>query len=62
MIFLKDLYNTQLTFYQKDARAARNPIRVGEKAVDPKFNPVKTAALTMVANTLLNHNETFVKY
>ena len=59
---LKDLYNTQLTFYQKDARAARKTIRVGEKAVDPKFNPVKTAALTMVANTLLNHNETFVKY
>jgi hypothetical protein len=56
------LYNTQLTFYQKDARAARKTIRVGEKAVDPKFNPVKTAALTMVANTLLNHNETFVKY
>jgi hypothetical protein len=62
MAILKDLYNTQLTFYQKDAQAARKTIRVGEKAVDPKFNPVKTAALTMVANTLLNHNETFVKY
>jgi hypothetical protein len=59
---LKDLYNTQLTFYRKDVRAARKTIRVGEKAIDYKFNPVKTAALTMVANTLLNHNETFVKY
>jgi hypothetical protein len=59
---LTELYNTQLSYYRKNPRAARSTINVGEKAFDTKLNPIKTAALTMVANTLLNHNETFVKY
>lgn len=59
---LRELYDTQLKFYLQNPRAARKTIEVGEKRVDQTFNPVKTAALTMVANTLLNHNETYVKY
>ena len=59
---LKALYQTQLEFYEKTPKAALKTIQVGEKRVNAKLNPIKTAALTIVANTLLNHNETFVKY
>jgi len=62
ILVLKKLYDTQLQFYSKNPRAARKTIGVGEEKIDQTFSPVKTAALTMVANTLLNHNETFVKY
>jgi len=59
---LIDLYQTQLNYYKKTPKAAYSTIRVGEKPFNTKLNPMKTAALTIVANTLLNQNETFVKY
>lgn len=59
---LKELYQKQLNHYKKNPQAAKKTLNVGEKKVNQSLNPVKTAALTLLANTLLNHNETFVKY
>lgn len=59
---LKDLYVSQLNHYKKFPNAAMKAILVGEKPINLKFDPIKTAALTILTNTLLNHNETFVKY
>lgn len=58
---LKKLYSKQRAYYQKNPKAAYKTITVGEKPFDRKLNPIHTAALTLVANTLLNHNETYVK-
>ena len=38
-----------------------NLIPVGEKILDNSLDKTKTAALTMVTNTLLNHDETYTK-
>jgi hypothetical protein len=58
---LKELYANQWDYYKKNPSAAYKTVNVGEKPIDKKLNTIKTAALTMLANTLLNHNETYVK-
>jgi hypothetical protein len=36
-------------------------LKVGDKKFDRSLNKYKTAALTMVSNTILNHDETYLK-
>lgn len=47
--------------YQQDLEAAGKLISVGESKADPKLNPAEQAAWTMVANLLLNLDETITK-
>ena len=45
----------------KNPKEAFDLLSVGNKEVDKSLNFKKTAALTMVANTILNHDETYMK-
>lgn len=58
---LVDLYNNQYDFFRKNRDKAYQIISVGEKPRDKNIYSVKTAAMTMVANTLLNHSETYTR-
>ena len=58
---LVDLYNSQYQYYRQNRDKAYQVLSVGEKPRDINLYSVKTAAMTMVANTLLNHNETYTK-
>lgn len=58
---LVDLFNSQYQFFRQNRDKAYQVISVGQKPRDTNIYIVKTAAMTMVANTLLNHNETYTK-
>ena len=58
---LVNLYNSQYQYFRQNRDKANEILSVGEKPRDIKLYSVKTAAMTMVANTLLNHNETYTK-
>jgi hypothetical protein len=58
---LVDLYNSQYQYFKQNRDKAYQVISVGEKPRDKNIYSVQTAAMTMVANTLLNHNETYTK-
>ena len=58
---LIDLYKSQYQYFRQNRDKAYQVLSVGEKARDMNLFSVKTAAMTMVANTLLNHNETYTK-
>ena len=58
---LIDLYKSQYQYFRQNRDKAYQVLSVGEKARDMNLYSVKTAAMTMVANTLLNHNETYTK-
>ena len=58
---LIDLYMSQYQYFRQNRDKAYQVLSVGEKARDMNLYSVKTAAMTMVANTLLNHNETYTK-
>ena len=58
---LIDLYNSQYQYYRQNSDKAYQVLSVGQKPRDMNIYSVKTAAMTMVANTLLNHNETYTK-
>ena len=58
---LIDLYMSQYDYFRQNRDKAYQVLSVGEKARDMNLYSVKTAAMTMVANTLLNHNETYTK-
>ena len=58
---LIDPYKSQFQYFRQNRDKAYQVLSVGEKARDMNLYSVKTAAMTMVANTLLNHNETYTK-
>lgn len=47
--------------YQPDVEAARKLISLGESKPDAKLDPVELAAYTMIANTILNLDETLTR-
>jgi hypothetical protein len=51
----------ELTHYRQDPGAAQKLIQVGESPVDTQLNASELAAWTMVANTILNMDETITK-
>ena len=60
---LKDLYQNQLDYYRKNKYEAYKILTVGNsKMTKSQKNVDKIAAMTMVANTLLNLNESYYKY
>lgn len=58
---LEKVYDAQLTTFKPDLAAARKLLTVGEAAFDPTFNPAELAAWTVVANLILNLDETVSK-
>jgi len=58
---LKSQYNRQLDYYKKHPKEVQNLIQVGDKVANAKLNSTELSALTMVANTLLNHTESYYK-
>jgi hypothetical protein len=54
-------YRDHLAVYTKDAAAAKKLINVGESRPDAKLNASELAALTMVANLILNLDEVINK-
>ena len=61
LTILKELYFQQLDKFKKNPKLAYDIFKSGEKPRDRSLNRYKTAALSMVANTLLNHDETYMK-
>lgn len=58
---LHKTYAQQLANFRQDADAAKALLRVGESPVTGATDPAELAALTAVANVLLNLNETITK-
>ncbi len=58
---LKELYQEQANRFRKEPREALELLSVGQKEIDMALEKTKTAALTMVANTMLNHDEAYMK-
>ncbi len=57
-----DAYRTHLSHYQSDPESAKALVSVGESVADQGLDPVQLASWTMVANMLLNLDETVTKY
>lgn len=58
---LKDLFNSQSQWFVSNKSEALKLLKVGNKQLEKEYLNSKTAALAMVANTLLNHDETYMK-
>ncbi|MEO9891852.1 DUF1553 domain-containing protein [Aurantibacter sp.] len=58
---LIELFKKQLNRFDENPKVALELLSVGNKDIDKTLNIKKTAALTIVANTILNHDETFTK-
>jgi hypothetical protein len=58
---LQKTYAEQLTTFRQDPASAKALIKVGESPPPEKVDPVELAAMTTVANVLLNLNETITK-
>ena len=55
------LYESQLEKFSADAAQAKALLKVGEFQTDEKLDPAKTAALAMVASTMFNHDDAYMK-
>ncbi len=58
---LQRSYEQQLAGFKSDAKAAEELLKVGESKVPEDLDRVELAAMTAVANVLLNLNETITK-
>jgi hypothetical protein len=58
---LRDLYRSQYKKYETNPEKARELLTVGEFRSPNKTDKIKTAALTIVASTMLNHDESYTK-
>ena len=58
---ITSLYNSQYEKYKAAPRQAEALLNVGEFQSDNNFNKIRTAALAIVANTLLSHDESYTK-
>lgn len=57
----KELFLAQEKRFKASPNDATELLSVGKKKPDIALNKTKTAALTMVANTMLNHDEAYMK-
>jgi hypothetical protein len=58
---LQQTYQRQLSRYREDPDSAQALLKVGETPVPETMPPAELAAMTAVANVLLNLNETITK-
>ena len=57
---LKDLYSKEMEQFSKTPEKARQLVSIGEFPVDASLNLLETAALTIVNNTIINHDESYM--
>ena len=55
------MYEEQAERFNASPQEAAELLSVGKKKVTSDLNQTKTAALTVVANTMLNHDEAYMK-
>jgi len=55
------LYKDQYEIFNKDGTASRSLLDVGETLSERGLDPSQTAALAMVASTMINHDEAYMK-
>jgi hypothetical protein len=58
---LSELYHLEKERFDENPKEAQKILKVGAYPFDQKWNPIETAALTMVANTILNHDEAYMR-
>lgn len=58
---LASLYESQLEQFKKDPQRAKQYLEVGDHKPDEKIDPATLAAVSVVANTLLNFDESVMK-
>ena len=58
---LQKTYSQQLKNFREDPASAKALIKIGESPPPEKADPAQLAAMTAVANVLLNLNETITK-
>jgi len=56
-----DLYGEYVSKFQKNPKEAEKLLGVGEYVIDRNLDKIKTAALAMVSNTILNHDDSYMK-
>ena len=61
MTLLTDLYEQEQQSFAADRTSALALLNVGEYPRDERLDPSQVAALTVVANTIMNFDETVVK-
>ena len=54
-------YQSEIEKFRNDPRGAEELLKVGEYPFDSRLEKTHTAALAMVANTLINHDEAYMK-
>ena len=59
---MKELYENQRAYYKKNKRQAYKVVNVGNTKYKQQSKVDKVAAMAIVANTLLNMNESYYKY
>ena len=58
---LVSLYENQIEKFRKSPNEAKELLEIGEYVIDENLDLSKTAALAMVNNTILNHDDTYMK-
>lgn len=61
MTLLRKQYELAFDKYQKDPSAADALLSIGEYPIDQELDKIETAALAMVANTMMNFDEAYMK-
>jgi hypothetical protein len=62
LTILKETYEEQLAYYRENPKKADQLLEVGERELQFKENPQQLAAYTMLASTIMNFEDTYLKY
>ncbi len=58
---LKDLYASEIIHFKGSPESAKNLLSIGEYPVDDEVDPIESAALTVVNNTIINLDECYMR-
>lgn len=58
---LEDLFQKEKERFAAAPARAQETLAIGEYPVDPKLDPIETAALAMVSSMMINHDEFYMK-
>jgi hypothetical protein len=58
---LKELYTKEFDHFTSSPESAKNLLSIGEYPVDTALDPIESAALTVVNNTIINLDESYMR-
>jgi len=58
---LKELYEKEIIHFKASPESAKNLLSIGEYPVDSDLDPIASAALTIVNNTIINLDESYMR-